>query len=73
MTKAFFTTQFSYYPVIWMFHSRKLNKKNNRLHERCNSDNTSSFKELLESDNFVSVHHRQIQVLGNEMYKLVNA
>ena len=27
MTKAFFTTQFSYYPVIWMFHSRKLNKK----------------------------------------------
>ena len=51
MTKAFFTTQFSYYPVIWMFHSRKLNKKNNKLHERCNSDNTSSF-ELSEQRTF---------------------
>ena len=36
------------------------------------SDNISSFEELLETDNFVSVHHRNIQVLATESYKVVN-
>ena len=68
--------QFSCCPLIWMFHSRKLNNKINKLHERClrivYSDNTSSFEELLETDNSVSVHHRNIQVLATELYKIVN-
>ena len=59
-----------------MFHSRKLNNKINKLHERClrivYSDNTSSFEELLETDNSFSVHHRNIQVLATELYKIVN-
>ena len=59
-----------------MFHSRTLNNKINRLHERClciiYNDNTSYFTELLESDNSVSVHHRNIQVLATELYKVVN-
>ena len=58
--KAFFMAQFSYCPLTWMFHSRKLNNKINKLHERClrivYSDNTSSFDELLETDHSVSVH-----------------
>ena len=49
LMKAFFMAQFSYCPLIWMFHSRKLNNKINKLHERClrivYSDNTSSFEE----------------------------
>ena len=49
--KAFFMIQFSYFPLIWMFQSTKLNNKINKLHERClrivYSDNTSSFQELL--------------------------
>ena len=32
--KAFIESQFSYCPLIWMFHSRTLNNKINRLHER---------------------------------------
>ena len=32
---AFFNSQFSYCPLIWMFHSRLINNKINRLHERC--------------------------------------
>ena len=36
------------------------------------SDNISSFEELLETDNFVSVHHRNIQVLATESHKIVN-
>ena len=36
------------------------------------SDNTSSFEELLETDNSVSVHHWNIQALVTELYKTVN-
>ena len=32
--KAFTSSQFSYYPLIWMNHSRTLNNKINRIHER---------------------------------------
>ena len=35
LMNAFFTSQFSYYPLIWMSHSRSNNRKINMLHERC--------------------------------------
>ena len=34
LLKAFIESQFSYCPLIWMFHSRNLNNKINKLHER---------------------------------------
>ena len=34
LMKAFITSQFSYCPLIWMFHSRSLNNKINRIQER---------------------------------------
>ena len=76
LMKAFFMVQFSYCPLIWMFHSRKLSNKINKLHESIlrivYSDNTSSFEELLKTDNSVSVHRRNIQVPATELYKIVN-
>ena len=33
LMNAFFNAQFSYCPLTWMFHSRKLNNKNNKLYE----------------------------------------
>ena len=71
---AFFTSQFSYCPLTWMFHSRKLNNKIDRLHERCLrvvcNDRLSSFEELLNKDNSVSIHHRNLQCLVIEMFKV---
>ena len=32
---AFFRSQFSYCPLVWMCHSRTLNNEINRLHEGC--------------------------------------
>ena len=76
LMNAFFNAEFSYCPLTWMFHSRKLNNKINRIHEKClrivYNDNTSSYKELLEIDNSVSVHHRNIQIFATELYKIVN-
>ena len=34
LVKAFFESQFSYCPLVWMFHSRTLNNRINKLHER---------------------------------------
>ena len=56
-----------------MFDSRALNSKINRLHERClgiiYNDKTSYFNELLEKDNSVSIHERNIQALAIEIVK----
>ena len=35
LMNAFFTSHFSYCPLIWMCHSRSNNRKINMLHERC--------------------------------------
>ena len=34
LMKAFVTSQFNYCLLIWMFHSRELNNRVNRIHER---------------------------------------
>ena len=48
--KAFITSQFSYCPLIWMFHSRALNNKIHTIHQRSlrttYNDRTSTFEEL---------------------------
>ena len=76
LMNASFKTQFNYCPAIWMFHSRTLNKKNNRLNERCfriiYDDKLSNFEELLHKDNSVSIHHNNIHALSIGMYKVVN-
>ena len=72
--KSFITSQFSYCPLIWMFHSRRLNNEINSIHERAlritYQENTSTFQELLNKDNSVSIHHRNLQVLATEMFKI---
>jgi len=74
--KAFIQSQFGYCPLVWMFHSRKLNNRINKIHERSLrivfDDNESSFQELLDKDNSVTVHARNIQTLAIELFKAVN-
>ena len=72
--KSFITSQFGYCPLVWMCHSRKLNNQINAIHERAlrirYDDRQSSFQQLLEKDNSVSIHHRNLQVLATEMFKI---
>ena len=73
--KNFITSQFSYCPLIWMSHSRNLNNKINRIHEqalRLVYQNNLSFSELLDLDNSVTVHQKNLQVLVTEIYKVKN-
>ena len=73
---AFFKSQFSYCPLVWMFHTRKLEKRINHLHERClrlvYQDNTSSFEELLQRNRAVTFHHKSLQLLATELFKNKN-
>ena len=72
--KAFITSQFNYCPLVWMFHSRTLNNKINKLHERAlrivYKTEDSTFEELLIKDNSVKTHHRNLQKLAIEMFKI---
>ena len=74
LMNAFFKSQFSYCPLVWMFHTCANNSKINRLQERClrkiYSGKQSSFEVLLEKDSFVSIHQRNLQVLATEMYQV---
>ena len=74
--KAFITSQFSFGSLMWMFHSKRLGKKINSLHERAlritYGDKPSSFNELLGKDKSVSIHHKNLQALVMEMYKISN-
>ena len=76
LLKAFIETQFAYCPLIWMFHSRMINNKINRLNERAlrlvYKDPNASFHELLEMDNSFSIHERNLQKLATEMFKVKN-
>ena len=70
----FFSSQFAYCPLIWMVHNRTLNSRINKLQESAlrlvHNDNTSSFYELLQKDNSFTIHHRNIQKLALEMYRV---
>ena len=72
--KTFIDSQFNYCPLIWMFHSRTLNNKINNLHIRAlrivYKNANLSFEELLKLDNSFSIHHRNLQKLATEMYKI---
>ena len=74
LLKTFVESQFSYCPLIWMFCWRKMNKKINHIHERAirlvYDDYITSFQDLLIKDNSVSIHHRNIQKVAIEMFKV---
>ena len=78
IVNAFILSQFSYFPLVWMFHSRKLNHRIYEIHERalrivCN-DHQCTFEELLERDNSFTIHERNLihEVNNGLSIQLVN-
>ena len=60
LNEAFEAFQFNYCSIIWILHGGGLNNPINRIHELtlrlAYLENSSSFAELLEKDNFVMIY-----------------
>ena len=67
-------SQFSYCPLVWMFCSRTSNNMVNKVLERALrvilNDHESNFETLLQNNNGVCNHHRNIQTLLIEIFKI---
>ena len=60
-----------------MFHSRTLNNRVNKIHERAlklvyKNETFLSFDDLLKRDRSVSIHQKNLQILATEIYKTKN-
>ena len=72
--KAFVEAQFAYCPLIWIFHSRKVNSKINHLQERSfritYNDYINPSKDLLKKDSSFKIYHKNTQSLAIELFKV---
>ena len=71
---AFIKCQFSYCPLVWMFHSRTLNNKINKLHEKAlrlvfKNKTSLFFEDLPKNDEKVNIHQRNLQILAAKICK----
>ena len=71
--KAFIASEFGYCPLIFMFHSRKLNSRVNELQVRASrivyQEHASTFIELLEKDTSTTINMSNIQLLATELLR----
>ena len=76
LMKAFTESQFGCCPLVWTCCNQSCNNRINHLHERelwiVYNGYVFSFEDLLQRDQSVSIHHRNILLLGAEMYKMRN-
>ena len=72
--KTFIESQLAYFPLVWMFHGRIMNKKIYHLHERAlrivYEYYKIYFEDLLKRDDSVTIHHKNIQSLAIELFKV---
>ena len=70
---SFIKGQFNYCPLLWMFSTRAVNHKINRLHERglrtLLNDETSTFNDMLSKSNDTTIYVKNIQKLIIEFCK----
>ena len=71
---AFILSQFSYCPLMWMFHRRKYNHRINKIYRRAlkivYDDHQCTFQKLLERDNSFTILERNLKKLAIEIFKV---
>ena len=76
LMKSFVISQFNYCPIVWMFCQRRSNNLINKIHERglriAYNDYESDFETMLQNDNTITIHQRNIHALAIEVYNTLN-
>ena len=74
--KSAVKSQFSYCAIVWMFCSRNVNYLINKIQERSltliANDKTSTLEHLLQANNEIAAHQRNLQLLMIEIFKIIN-
>ena len=72
LMKSLFTSQFNYIPIVWMCHSRSLNKVNHTHKRVLRSLSRLPIKSftLLVKDNSFTIHQRNLKLLAAEIFKI---
>ena len=70
-------SQFNYCLLVWMFCSRQSNNLINRVNERglkltYRNETNKEFQQILRRKIEPTIHHKNLQVLMTEVYKIVN-
>ena len=67
--KSFIESQFAFCPSVWMCRDKTSDNCMNHLHERAlrtvYNDNVPTFEKVLEKDNSVTIHVRNLRILAN--------
>ena len=77
LMEVLITSQLSYCPLVWMFHSRAMNNRINTLYKTAlrlvytNKPNFS-FDNLLKENKSSKIHQKNLQILATEIYKVKN-
>ena len=73
---SFIKSQFSYCPLIWMFHGKSTNNKVNRIQKRAlmavYNDFHSTFDQLLSKGNHSPIHELNLKFLITKVFQCVN-
>ena len=74
--KSMVKSQFSYCPLVWMFCSQNTSNLIIKIQERSlrliTNDKNNIFEHLLQANNEITTHQRNLQVLMVEVFKIVN-
>ena len=74
LMKSFIESQFVYCPLVWMCCDKTSDNRINHLHEcalrTVYNENVSIFENVLEKENPVTTHVRNLGILATELYKI---
>ena len=74
LVNSFITSQFTSCTIIWMFHSRRMRQRINKIHERALrriylSDSKLTFEEVLDKNKTVSILQKNLLAVTTEIFK----
>jgi len=74
----FITSQFSYCPLVWIFHDRRANAKLNKVFERalrftCNDSGNNSLSKYCNINKSLTIYQRSLQLFIIQTFKAKNS